>query len=55
MCQRTVCSRCNKFTYSGCGNHVEQVLAGVPTSQRCTCGEDRNGAQRKQWRLFGRG
>ncbi|MEY9964274.1 hypothetical protein ABIA33_002316 [Streptacidiphilus sp. MAP12-16] len=37
MCQRTTCRTCRKATYRGCGQHVEQVLAGVPASQRCTC------------------
>jgi hypothetical protein len=37
MCQRTTCRTCHKATYRGCGQHVEQVLAGVPASQRCTC------------------
>jgi hypothetical protein len=38
MCQRATCKTCGKATYRGCGNHVEQVLAGVPRSQRCQCG-----------------
>lgn len=37
MCQRAVCRSCRKVTYEGCGRHVEQVLAGVPTPQRCMC------------------
>lgn len=37
MCQRAVCQSCRKVTYEGCGGHVEQVLAGVPTAQRCMC------------------
>jgi hypothetical protein len=37
MCQRAVCQSCRKVTYEGCGGHVEQVLAGVPTPQRCMC------------------
>lgn len=37
MCQKAVCPKCRKATYRGCGMHVEQVLAGVPESQRCTC------------------
>ena len=37
MCHRVTCSTCHKATYRGCGRHVEQVLAGVPGSQRCTC------------------
>lgn len=53
MCQRVVCPTCNKYTYSGCGNHVDQVLSGVPASRRCSC--EKNAPQRKSWRLFGRG
>jgi len=37
MCQRATCRTCGKATYSGCGQHVEQVLAGVPKNQRCSC------------------
>ena len=37
MCQRATCKSCGKATYRGCGMHVEQVLAGVPRSQRCDC------------------
>ena len=37
MCHRVTCHVCHKATYQGCGTHVEQVLAGVPQSQRCSC------------------
>jgi hypothetical protein len=37
MCSPVVCDRCKKITWTGCGEHVEQVLAGVPKDQRCTC------------------
>jgi hypothetical protein len=37
MCQRAVCSSCRMATFTGCGRHVEQVLAGVPAIQRCQC------------------
>jgi hypothetical protein len=37
MCQRATCRTCGKATFSGCGQHVEQVLAGVPKGQRCSC------------------
>lgn len=40
MCSKATCKRCGKATWRGCGNHVEQALAGVPRSQRCTCRED---------------
>jgi hypothetical protein len=38
MCHRVTCRTCKKPTYRGCGMHVEQVLASVPKSQRCSCG-----------------
>ena len=37
MCHRVMCRSCGKPTFRGCGQHVEQVLAGVPRSQRCSC------------------
>ncbi|MCX6462480.1 MAG: hypothetical protein NTW05_02635 [Pseudonocardiales bacterium] len=37
MCQRARCRTCGKATYTGCGQHVEQVLAGVPRDERCGC------------------
>lgn len=35
MCRPTVCRKCGKTGWAGCGRHVEQVLAGVPRAQRC--------------------
>jgi hypothetical protein len=37
MCSPAICRTCNKVTYSGCGMHVDQVLANVPVERRCTC------------------
>ena len=37
MCSPAVCRRCKKITWTGCGQHVEQALAGVPPEKRCTC------------------
>lgn len=37
MCARITCDRCNKPTWAGCGQHVEEALAGVPTTDRCRC------------------
>lgn len=37
MCSPATCGRCRKVTYSGCGMHVQQVMANVPPDQRCTC------------------
>ncbi|MFF1905688.1 hypothetical protein [Kitasatospora sp. NPDC058218] len=39
MCRRVVCRSCGKPGYAGCGRHVDEVLAGVPRSERCACGE----------------
>ena len=45
MCRRITCKTCGKATYSGCGQHVDEVLAGVPASARCT------GHERTRWFL----
>jgi hypothetical protein len=40
MCRPATCRTCNKATYKGCGEHVEQVLKDVPRNERCTCSPD---------------
>lgn len=35
MCHKVTCRQCGLATWSGCGNHVEQALRGVPKAQRC--------------------
>jgi hypothetical protein len=35
MCRAVTCKTCGKTTWAGCGMHVNQVMAGVPTSDRC--------------------
>ncbi|NHA69435.1 hypothetical protein [Phycicoccus flavus] len=35
MCRRVTCKTCGKPTWAGCGQHVEQALAGVPRADRC--------------------
>ena len=35
MCRAVTCRECGKTTWAGCGQHVNQVMAGVPGSQRC--------------------
>lgn len=37
MCSRTTCPNCKKPTWTGCGKHIEEALAGVPESERCQC------------------
>ncbi|MDO4901046.1 MULTISPECIES: hypothetical protein [Actinomyces] len=40
MCRKVTCKRCGKPTWAGCGQHIEQALAGVPKSQRCQGHDD---------------
>lgn len=35
MCSRENCKKCGKPSWSGCGNHIEEALEGVPHNQRC--------------------
>ncbi len=37
MCRPVPCPTCNKTTWAGCGQHVDQVKASVPANQWCTC------------------
>ncbi len=37
MCYQIVCERCAKPTWNGCGNHIDEALAGVAMSDRCAC------------------
>ena len=37
MCARITCSACGKPTWTGCGQHIEDALYGVPETDRCTC------------------
>lgn len=60
MCHAVRCRICSKTTWAGCGQHVNQVMAGVPKTQRCAGHSDAEVAQYRSensvWkRLFGRG
>jgi len=37
MCSPVTCKKCNKITWTGCGEHIEQALAGFSEDQLCTC------------------
>ena len=37
MCARITCQTCGKATWTGCGQHIEEALRGVPEADRCTC------------------
>jgi hypothetical protein len=35
MCRAVTCGTCGKTTWAGCGQHVDQVMRGVPNTERC--------------------
>lgn len=35
MCRAVKCRVCTKTTWAGCGQHVQDVKRGVPSSQWC--------------------
>lgn len=35
MCSQVRCRKCGKVTWSGCGQHVSEVMRGVPKAQQC--------------------
>ncbi len=37
MCYPIICQYCKKTTWSGCGNHVNQVMSQIPIQQQCQC------------------
>jgi len=55
MCRTVRCKTCGKTTWAGCGQHVNQVLAGIPPSERCP-GHPKAERQESGFlgRLFGR-
>lgn len=40
MCRAVTCKTCGKTTWAGCGQHVDQVMRGVPSAQRCRGHQD---------------
>ena len=58
MCRPVNCKTCGKTTWAGCGQHVDQVMAGVPRSARCPGHTDAEKAAAKGGsrlgRIFGR-
>jgi hypothetical protein len=40
MCRAVACRTCGKTTWAGCGQHVDQVMRGVPAAQRCPGHDD---------------
>jgi len=56
MCRPATCRTCGKASWAGCGQHVDQVLRGVPKNQRCSCTPEQKAPGNKGLlaRLFGR-
>lgn len=52
MCSPATCRKCSKTTWSGCGQHVDQVMRHVPKAQQCTCQHGASGGLMS--RLLGR-
>ena len=41
MCHKVICPQCNKWTWSGCGRHINQCLAGISQDKICKCNKSR--------------
>ncbi|KAI8097590.1 uncharacterized protein BX664DRAFT_326752 [Halteromyces radiatus] len=37
MCRRITCKTCNKYTWTGCGLHIQSALAGLTENEICQC------------------
>jgi len=40
MCSPILCATCRKVTWTGCGEHIPDALAGFSKDQICTCDPD---------------
>ncbi len=57
MCRAVTCKKCQKTTWAGCGEHVDQVMRDVPRTQQCQCDRRSTPAEGSGGffsRLFGR-
>jgi hypothetical protein len=55
VCRAATCRVCGKASWTGCGQHVEQVMRGIPRNQRCSCGPNYKAPSKGLLaRLFGR-
>jgi hypothetical protein len=52
MCHPVRCASCGKTTWSGCGLHVDDVMANVAPDQRCTCNPTSNPPTEQSARRF---
>lgn len=35
MCEKVICRKCSKPTWAGCGEHIDEALAGIAKVDRC--------------------
>ena len=35
MCKKISCKVCGKYTWVGCGKHIDECLEGVPDWEKC--------------------
>ena len=55
MCRSMTCKTCGLASWTGCGQHVVQVMAGVPEAKRCQGHPTQaRAAGRLRARFFGR-
>lgn len=54
MCSPAKCPNCSKTTWTGCGDHVEQVMSMVPDDQQCRCTAEERAAAPVKSGLFSR-
>lgn len=54
MCSPTPCRKCGKTTWSGCGEHVDQVMRNVPKADQCKGHENEPSSGGFFARMFGR-
>lgn len=54
MCRPVKCQRCGKTTWAGCGDHIDQVRAGVADDDWCEGHPDTESNPGRRSRLFTR-
>ncbi|MBA8828081.1 hypothetical protein FB555_000152 [Alpinimonas psychrophila] len=35
MCRQVTCRKCGKASWAGCGQHVNEVMRGIPKAKQC--------------------
>eukprot|EP00050_Salpingoeca_kvevrii_P012996 m.26282 g.26282 ORF g.26282 m.26282 type:complete len:58 (+) comp4563_c0_seq2:560-733(+) len=35
MCRKVKCNGCSKWTWAGCGQHIDSAMSGVDKDERC--------------------